>query len=128
VCQANPKAGNNQKKLIQRYTVDGIDVISIKNSYLNDMGAYRRIFSFLRFMFLSVFYVLKEEKVDLVFASSTPLTIAFPALVRKFFRRTKFIFEVRDLWPEAPIQLGFIKNKQLIAFLRWFEKKTYVAA
>src|SRR5699024_8607756 len=24
--------------------------------------------------------------------------------------------------------LGFIKNKQLIAFLRWFEKKTYVAA
>lgn len=128
VCQANPRAGSTQQKLTERYTVDGIEVVSIKNSYSNDMGAVRRIISFLRFMFLSLFYVLKENEVDLVFASSTPLTIAFPALLRKFFRRTKFVFEVRDLWPEAPIQLGFIRNRLLIKFLRWFEKTTYRAA
>lgn len=35
------------------------------------------------------------------------------------------IFEVRDLWPEVPIQMGVIRNSLLIKFLRWFEAFTY---
>ena len=32
---------------------------------------------------------------------------------------------MRDLWPEGPVQMGFVKNKLAIAFLQWFEKITY---
>lgn len=125
VCHANVLRGNAQKRLIKRENIDGIDVISIKNSYSNNMGSLRRIWSFLKFLLISTFVVYREKHVDLVFASSTPLTVAFPALVKRFLQRVPYIFEVRDLWPEAPIQLGFIRNPLLIRFLRWFEKTTY---
>lgn len=38
------------------------------------------------------------------------------------------MFEVRDLWPEVPIQMGAIRNRLMQRFLRWFEKLTYKSA
>ena len=35
------------------------------------------------------------------------------------------IFEVRDVWPDIPIQLGIIKNKLLIWCLKKFEQSCY---
>lgn len=112
-------------KPVEITNIDGIKVIYIKNKYSNDMGVVKRAISFVNFMIRSTKYAYKEKDVDLVIATSTPLTVAFPALIRKWFKKTPFVFEVRDLWPEAPIQMGAIKNKILIKFLRWFEKITY---
>ena len=53
-------------------------------------------------------------KKDLIYATSTPLTVAIPALLLKLFLGKKYLFEVRDLWPEVPIQLGYLKNRFLI--------------
>ncbi|NGM73067.1 glycosyltransferase family 4 protein [Sphingobacterium sp. SGL-16] len=125
ICHANVALGNQQKKLISTNKIDGIKVISIRNKYTNSMGPKERMWSFFKFMVFSSYIALVEKKIDLVFSSSTPLTVAVPALIRKKLKGTKYIFEVRDLWPEAPIQLGFIKNKMFIKFLKWFEKKVY---
>jgi glycosyltransferase involved in cell wall biosynthesis len=114
-----------QDKGIERVNVDGIDVIYIRNRYSNEMNAFRRIISFLRFMFLATIVSLKEKNINLVFATSTPLSIGFPALILKWVKGIPFIFEVRDLWPEAPIQLGVITNPVFIKFARWFEKLIY---
>lgn len=43
---------------------------------------------------------------DLVVASSTPLTVALPALLARRLRGTPFVFEIRDPWPELPRALG----------------------
>jgi len=118
-------ARNNQETLIQRQCIDGINVIYIKNSYDNSFGITKRIFSFIRFMILSTIIALKEKKVDLVFATSTPLTVGVPALILHWFKRIQFVFEVRDLWPEVPIQMGGIKNKLVINILYQFEKIIY---
>jgi glycosyltransferase involved in cell wall biosynthesis len=48
---------------------------------------------------------------DVLFASSTPLTIAIPALVRQVVRRTPFVFEARDLWPEVPFAVGALSER-----------------
>ena len=39
-----------------------------------------------------------------------------------------YYFEVGDLWPEAPVQMGIIKNPLLKAFLNKLEKSTYKRA
>ncbi len=51
---------------------------------------------------------------DVVFASSTPLTVGLPglALARRF--RVPFVFECRDLWPEAAVAAGVMKNPRFI--------------
>jgi len=111
---------------VEKTVVDGIEVIYIRNEYSNDMGIYKRAVSFVKFMLASAYYANKMKNVDLVIATSTPLTVAFPALIRNRFKKTPFIFEVRDLWPEVPIQMGAIKNKFAVKFLKWFEKTTYL--
>lgn len=80
------------------------------------------------FMLRSVWWALREKDVDLVIATSTPLTVAVPALFQKWLKNTPFIFEVRDLWPEVPVQMGAIKNRCIIGLLSWLEKTTYRSA
>lgn len=119
---------SGQQKAVEREKIDGIDVIYIRNAYNNKMGYLRRILSFIRFMFLSLWVSLKEKKVDLVFATSTPLSVGLTALMLKWLKRKPYIFEVRDLWPEAPIQMGIIRNKFLITILRKAESLIYSSA
>ena len=105
--------------------IDGIRVTYFRMSYNQSMSILRRLISFILFMFKSTIYSLRIKKVDLVFATSTPLTVGFPALVMRKLRSIPFIFEVRDLWPEVPIQMGAVKNNFFKKILRWFEKYIY---
>ena len=105
--------------------IDGIEVIYIKEEYNQNMSILRRLKSFVSFMFKSSSTALKQKDVDLVFATSTPLTVGFPALIMKWFKKIPYIFEVRDLWPEVPIQMGAMKNKFLRALAVKFEKTIY---
>jgi glycosyltransferase involved in cell wall biosynthesis len=108
--------------------VDGIRVIYLRNQYSNEMGVMARAWAFVSFMLRSVWWTLKEKDVDLVIATSTPLTVAVPALFRKLLKKTPFIFEVRDLWPEVPVQMGAIKNRFVVWLLSWLEKTAYRSA
>lgn len=116
---------SHSKRKAGVYDIEGIKVTYLENSYDNAMSIGSKIWSFLRFMFMSSWVCLRMKNVDLVYATSTPLTVGIPALLRKWLRGTPFIFEVRDLWPEFPIQVGAIKNKGVINILRWVEKLIY---
>tara|TARA_B110001452_G_scaffold181741_1_gene152611 strand:- start:429 stop:1631 length:1203 start_codon:yes stop_codon:yes gene_type:complete len=116
---------SNQDRLVQKELVDGIDVIFIKNDYDNSFGIIRRVWSFLRFMILSTFISFKQENIDLVFATSTPLTVGIPPVLLKWIKGINYVFEVRDLWPEVPIQMGGVNNKLLISILKYLEKIIY---
>lgn len=105
--------------------VDGIKVHYHKVDYSNKMGFAKRLFSFLNFMVRSTVTAFKEKNVDRVFATSTPLTIGMPALILKWFKRIPFVFEVRDLWPEVPIQMGALKNPLMRYPALWLEKSIY---
>lgn len=105
--------------------VDGIEVVYIKEDYDQNMSVSRRLKAFLKFMYKSSVLGLKQKDIDLVIATSTPLTIGIPALILKWFKNKPFVFEVRDLWPEVPIQMGAIKNSWTIKTTRLLEKTIY---
>jgi glycosyltransferase involved in cell wall biosynthesis len=67
----------------------------------------------------------RQKNVDLVFATSTPLTVGLVALYLKAIKKWRYVFEVRDLWPEFPIQMGAIQNKLVVNLLRQFERRIY---
>lgn len=108
-----------------RVIIDGIEVIYIKNEYNNYMSKLQKINSFVKYMIKSIRLAKCEKDVDVVFATSTPLTVGYVALRLKSIKKWKYVFEVRDLWPEFPIQIGAIRNKFIIKLLRQFEKKIY---
>ncbi|MFM1651924.1 glycosyltransferase family 4 protein [Brevibacillus sp. B_LB10_24] len=119
---------DRQSRFYSFYSIDGIDVIAVKNHYSNYMGYFRRILSFLQFVFFSSLKGLTLKGYDVVLATSTPLTVAIPALLIKYWNKVPFIFEVRDLWPEAPRQIGAIRSRLLISLLKGLERKTYQQA
>ena len=93
-------------KNIYRGEVDGIDIIQISVPYSNNMSLVARAKSFVSFAWQCTKYALKEDY-DVLFATSTPLTAGIPGILMKLLgRKKKFIFEVRDLWPELPKALG----------------------
>jgi glycosyltransferase involved in cell wall biosynthesis len=105
-------------------TIDGIDVIRIMEPYSNSMGFIERVKSFLRFSYHASLIAMKE-KPDLIYATSTPLTVGIPAIACQIKTGAPFIFEVRDLWPTLPVAMGAIKNPALIWLLRMLERTIY---
>jgi glycosyltransferase involved in cell wall biosynthesis len=111
-------------RLIERKTIDGVEVIIIGISINNKDGFLKRINSFLIYSILSTFYAL-TLRYTIAIASSGPITVGIPGLVSKLIRRKKLVFEVRDLWPQGAIELGILKNRMLICIARGFEKICY---
>lgn len=105
--------------------VDGIHVVFVKNDYSNYMSAPRKVWAFVNFVRLAIKEAAKQKDVDIVYATSTPLTIGYVAMRLKAKRKWPYVFEVRDLWPEFPIQIGAIKNKLAIWYLRRLECHIY---
>lgn len=111
---------------IYRGDIDGIDVVQISLPYSNKDSVGKRAVIFLKFARKAVGLALKEDY-DLLFATSTPLTDGLPGIAAKWFRRKKFVFEVRDLWPELPKALG-MKNPFFLWGMSVLEKRSYHAA
>ena len=108
--------------------IDNIKVHYLPIYYDNNQNSWGRTVSFLKFMRAALKKAAEIKNVDLVYATSTPLTIGWIALRIKKRLGLPYIFEVRDLWPEAPFQLGFIKNPILKSFLKRLEHKVYKEA
>lgn len=92
---------------------------------------YSQTFSYrARIKAFLAFAILASKKArslhgDVVFATSTPLTVAIPGIAATFLRKRPLIFEVRDLWPDAPIAMGALPNKGLQVLAHILERAAY---
>jgi glycosyltransferase involved in cell wall biosynthesis len=131
VCAYHAGAGFRARNRVNRFystdTIEGIEIIQIHAAYSNHDGLVKRSGIFLLTALVGIYFALKE-KYDLIFATSTPLTIALPGIVAKTLRRKPFVFEVRDLWPELPAAMGVIRSRFLLGLLRILEISAYRCA
>lgn len=74
----------------------------------------------------SIYPIFSWKKYDIVYVTSPPLFVGIIGLVLKFlFPSVKFVFEVRDLWPDAAIEMGELTNKHFRKFSFILEKSLY---
>ncbi|WP_180057308.1 glycosyltransferase family 4 protein [Acinetobacter sp. YH12090] len=112
---------------VRRGIVDGIEIIEFDLPYSNQLSLLKRAMVFFNFAFKSIKLVF-TEKYDIVFATSTPLTAGIPGIFAKWFKRKKFVFEVRDLWPELPKAMGVVKNPIVLWMMSILEWMSYHSA
>jgi glycosyltransferase involved in cell wall biosynthesis len=108
-------------------TINGIDVIEFHLPYSNADNFLKRALTFLRFAWQGVILALTSQY-DLVFCTSTPLTAGIPGIFARLLRLKPFVFEVRDLWPELPREMGVIKNPVVLWAMGILEWCSYHAA
>lgn len=106
---------------------EGIKINRFKCPYSNTMGFAQRMKSFSSFM-RGAAKKAQEIDCDVVLATSTPLSIGYPALVLNRKKHKPYVFEVRDVWPGVPIAMGYFKNKLAQKILYGFEKRIYKKA
>ena len=117
--------GKNQKKNVN---IDGIDVHILKGvKYSSNI---KRIFSMLIFMLRVIFFKFpKDNKPEIIYASSPHLFAALGALILAKKNKAKYILEIRDLWPETWVQMKIIKKNGIIhKFFLKLEKYLYKKA
>lgn len=105
----------------------GIDVHWAGVRYDNAMSRGARMRAFARFAARATARALTLPA-DVIFATSTPLTIAIPGLIASSLKRIPFVFEVRDMWPAVPIALGAIRHPLAVRAAHWLERAAYGGA
>lgn len=108
-------------------TESGIRVTWLPVPYSNKMSYRNRIRAFADFA-VRACMVSRTIPADLVFATSTPLTIVIPGIFASRSKGVPMVLEVRDLWPDVPIALGALKNPLLRLAATWLERVAYRSA
>ncbi len=115
----------NFEKLWNYKEIEGIKFHILGNTTMHNSTPYfKRMWLFSKFLFFSSFKIIKIHG-DVVLATSTPLTVGVPAMIKRYRHRTPYIFEARDIWPETVIAIGAIKNKIFQKILYALEAKIY---
>jgi glycosyltransferase involved in cell wall biosynthesis len=112
---------------VRRGLVDGIEVVEFALGYSNRDSFLRRTLTFARYAVRSLWLAL-NERYDVLFATSTPLTAGIPGIFARWLRGKKFVFEVRDLWPELPREMGVITNPAVLWAMGVLEWLSYHSA
>jgi glycosyltransferase involved in cell wall biosynthesis len=122
-----------EDKKYTEFEIEGINVVAIAAAY-NDpqvgtgLSGFQRMFKFYQFAWLACRVGKRLPAPDVVFATHTPLTIGLAGLALGRYFKVPFVFEARDLWPEALINVGALKNPLVILWLERMAKKIYAGA
>jgi glycosyltransferase involved in cell wall biosynthesis len=108
-----------------------VDNYTIRRSFIYavpNKGKIKRIFNHLSLAISTFVGSIFKKKPDVIIASSPPIFLGFSGYLLSKFRRVPYIFEVRDVWPQQAVDLGMLKNKQLIKLLEKYEQFLYFHA
>lgn len=117
------------KRFVRRQQ-DGIDVLrcDVSDSYNESFaGRLKAYFSFVASSTQGGLFKL-VRKPDVILVTSPPLFVGITSYLLSLFKRTPFVFEVRDLWPESAIDTGVLTSKPLIKVAYAFERFMYSRA
>ena len=109
-----------KQRLTQEYSraPAGVDVRLLDVPYDNRMGAPRRLVAYASYAVRAMAAGLWGERPDVIVGVSPPLSAAWAASVLARLKRVPWIFEVNDLWPAFPIQMGAVPSP-------WLQRRLY---
>jgi glycosyltransferase involved in cell wall biosynthesis len=105
--------------------IEGVTILRAAVYDAHHKSFIHRIFAFFSFMLSSFWIGLGVKNVDLVWGTSPPIFQGVTAWALARIKGAKFLFEVRDLWPEFAIAVGVLKNPILIFLSEWLERFLY---
>lgn len=117
-----------RNKLWQVEMMNGIRVIRVWTYIVPNKGFFKRTLDYISFSitgFLAGLFV----KTDLIVATSPQFFTALAGRTLAFFKRCRWVMEVRDLWPESIKTVGLVKKDNLfIRYFEWQEMRCYRSA
>ena len=107
---------------------NGIKIIRVWLFASPKTGAVARLFNYLSFMFTSIIAGIFTGSTDCTIATSGPLFTALAGYIISIIKRSSFVFDVRDIWPERIYAGTNIKRGLMIKALEKIEMLLYKKA
>ena len=113
-------------RLSERRVEQGVDVLRLWVWASPEKTFKSRMRFYLSYMAMaSLAGALIKGNYDLVYATSPPLFVGVAGVVAAAVRRIRFVFEVRDLWPESAVSLGELNSQRAVRLAEWLERFIY---
>lgn len=107
--------------------IDGIRVVRVWSYITANEGFLKRTLDYISFS-ITGFLAGLFQRADLIVATSPQFFTALAGRTLSFWKRTPWIMEVRDLWPESIKTVGAMKDNAAIRYFEWQEKRCYRSA
>ncbi len=111
------------------YTKETDNNLTIYRSWIfvrKSKGVVARLLNYFSFVCSSMIIGLfKIKKHDIIICESPPLFLGICALILKWIKGSKLVFNVSDLWPESAEKLGIVTNKFLLGISYKLEGSLY---
>ena len=65
------------------------------------------------------------SRVDAIISMSPPITLGLVGWLAAVVRRARLVFNVQDVFPDAVVRTGAVRNRLLIALASWLERFIY---
>lgn len=106
----------NNKSLNDHENIHRVHVKNRKYAF----SMLNRLIHYIEISLKMLFFVLfDKQKYDAVFVTSPAIFMAFVGVIAKIKYKSKFILDIRDLWPESLKGVGVFNNKWIIKFFRY---------
>ncbi len=113
---------NNWKQI---ETMSGIRVVRVKTYIAANRGVLHRTLDFLSFMVSGFLAALKEQRPDVIAATSPQFFTAVAGWAVAGVRRIPFVFELGDLWPASIAAVGVMKKSFALGLIERLELFLY---
>lgn len=114
-----------RKRWFQEEWIEGIRVWRVNLYTSPNRTPLRRVLTFVSFTLSSSLAILFRARPQVVFSILQPLSVGVTMPLIKWCKRFRLVFNVQDLHPDAPIELGLIRSPLLIRILRGVERFAY---
>lgn len=103
----------------------GVAILRARVYSAHHKSFLHRLVAFFSFMLSSFWLGLGVRRVNLVWGTSPPIFQGLTAWALARLKGARFLFEVRDLWPQFAVAVGVLRNPWLIRASEWLERFLY---
>jgi len=99
----------------QRETINGVRVARVPLYASHDSSAFKRLLNYFSFAASSCLYgIFMSRKADVIYVYHPPMTVGVSGALIGWFRRTPFVYDIQDLWPDTLKATGMIGNPRIL--------------
>jgi glycosyltransferase involved in cell wall biosynthesis len=115
-------------KLVERRALDGFSARYVWVYATPEKTLRTRLLFYGSYAAMATAAGLATRRADAILVSSPPLPAAAAAALAARRHRAPWVFDVRDLWPEAAVILGELSDRRVIRGAEWLERRLYADA
>ena len=107
---------------------DRVGPVRVVRSYIyvaEGRSSPGRLLNYLSFNLSALVAGLLTGRQDIIFTISPPLTIGVTAWLLSLIKRAPYCYNLQDIWPEAAVRLGMLRQPRVVRFFEWIEKFVY---